>query len=142
MSEKKKNIIVCLCDQLRASEVGCYGNDIIQTPNMDALAGEGVRCSDFYIVTSSCTPSRGALLTGRYPLRNGLTHQLSRDENWSGIGLPHAEKILPEFLKSAGYVTGCFGKWNIGFAPGSRPTDRGFDEFLGCLLYTSDAADE
>lgn len=88
--------------------------------------------SDFYVVTSSCTPSRGALLTGRYPLRNGLTHQLSRDENWTGVGLPHSETILPQFLKRAGYATGCFGKWNIGFAKGSRPTDRGFDEFFGC----------
>jgi arylsulfatase A-like enzyme len=72
------------------------------------------------------------LLTGRYPLRNGLTHQLSRDENWTGIGLPHSEKILPQYLKGAGYVSACFGKWNLGFAEGSRPTERGFDEFFGC----------
>ncbi len=126
------NLVLIYVDNVGYGDIGCYGNPVIRTPNIDRLAGEGVRCTDFYIVTSSCTPSRGALLTGRYPLRNGLTHQLSRDENWTGVGLPHSETILPQFLKRAGYATGCFGKWNIGFAKGSRPTDRGFDEFLGC----------
>jgi arylsulfatase A-like enzyme len=83
-------------------------------------------------VGPTCTVSRGAILTGRHPLRNGLTHQLRTEENWHGVGLPHRERILPQYLKEAGYATGCFGKWNIGFAPGSRPTERGFDEFLGC----------
>ena len=126
------NVVLIYIDNVGYGDIGCYGNTVIQTPHMDRLARLGVRCTDFYIVTSSCTPSRGALLTGRYPLRNGLTHQLGRDENWTGVGLPHSETILPQFLKRAGYATGCFGKWNIGFAKGSRPTDRGFDEFLGC----------
>lgn len=130
-NSRPPNIVLIYIDNVGYGDIGCYGNPVIRTPHIDSLARDGIRCSDFYIVTSSCTPSRGALLTGRYPLRNGLTHQLSRDENWTGIGLPHTEKILPEFLKSAGYATGCFGKWNIGFANGSRPTDRGFDEFLG-----------
>jgi arylsulfatase A-like enzyme len=64
-------------------------------------------------------------------LRNGLVKQLRTDENWYGVGLPHREQILPQYLKEAGYATACFGKWNIGFATGSRPTERGFDEFLG-----------
>ena len=126
------NVVLFYIDNVGYGDIGCYGNPVIRTPNIDRLARDGVRCTDFYVVTSSCTPSRGALLTGRYPLRNGLTHQLSRDENWIGVGLPHSETILPQFLKHAGYATGCFGKWNIGFAKGSRPTDRGFDEFLGC----------
>lgn len=126
------NVVLFYVDNVGYGDIGCYGNPVIRTPNIDRLALDGVRCTDFYVVTSSCTPSRGALLTGRYPLRNGLTHQLSRDENWTGVGLPHSETILPQLLRDAGYATGCFGKWNLGFAKGSRPTDRGFDEFLGC----------
>ncbi|MFT4587621.1 MAG: arylsulfatase A [Candidatus Binatia bacterium] len=128
----RPNFVLIYIDNVGYGDIGCYGNPVVRTPHIDQLAREGVRCTDFYIVTSSCTPSRGALLTGRYPLRNGLTHQLGRDENWTGIGLPHSEKILPQYLKQAGYTTACFGKWNIGFAKGSRPTERGFDEFLGC----------
>ena len=131
-ADQPPNVVLFYIDNVGYGDIGCYGNPVIRTPNIDRLAREGVRCTDFYVVTSSCTPSRGALLTGRYPLRNGLTHQLSRDENWSGVGLPHSETILPQFLKPAGYATGCFGKWNVGFAKGSRPTDRGFDEFFGC----------
>jgi arylsulfatase A-like enzyme len=132
ISAAPPNVVLIYIDNVGYGDIGCYGNPVVRTPNIDRLAREGVRCTDFYIVTSSCTPSRGALLTGRYPLRNGLTHQLSRDENWSGVGLRHAEKIIPQYLKSAGYATGCFGKWNIGFAKGSRPTERGFDAFFGC----------
>ena len=131
-ADSPPNVVVIYIDNVGYGDIGCYGNPVIRTPHIDRLARMGVRCTDFYVVTSSCTPSRGALLTGRYPLRNGLTHQLGRDENWTGVGLPHSETILPQFLKRAGYATGCFGKWNIGFAKGSRPTDRGFDEFLGC----------
>jgi arylsulfatase A-like enzyme len=125
------NILLIYADNLGYGDLGCYGNREIKSPRLDQLAREGVRCTDFYVVTSSCTPSRGAILTGRYPLRNGLAHQLVTTENWTGIGLPHRERILPQYLKDAGYATACFGKWNIGFAPGSRPTERGFDEFLG-----------
>ncbi|MBI5774473.1 MAG: sulfatase-like hydrolase/transferase [Verrucomicrobia bacterium] len=128
----KPNILLIYVDNLGYGDLGCYGNLGIQTPRMDRLAGEGVLCKDFYVVAPTCTVSRGAILTGRHPLRNGLTHQLRTVENWDGIGLPHRERILPQYLKAAGYATACFGKWNIGFAPGSRPTERGFDEFLGC----------
>lgn len=128
----KPNILLIYADNLGYGDLGCYGNAEIRTPRLDQLAREGVRCTDFYVVSSTCTVSRGALLTGRQPMRNGLTHQLVTTENWSGIGLPHRERIIPQHLREAGYATACFGKWNIGFAPGSRPTERGFDEFLGC----------
>ena len=127
----RPNLLILYVDNVGYGDLGCYGNREVKTPRIDGLAREGARCTDFYVVTSSCTPSRGALLTGRYPLRNGLTHQLVSTENWTGIGLPHRERIIPQYLKPAGYATACFGKWNIGFAPGSRPTERGFDEFLG-----------
>jgi len=125
------NIVLMYVDNLGYGDLGCYGNIGIKTPRIDRLASEGVRCTDFYVVSPTCTVSRGALLTGRYPLRNGLVHQLRTEENWHGIGLPHRERILPQYLKEAGYATACFGKWNIGFAAGSRPTERGFEEFLG-----------
>jgi arylsulfatase A len=127
----KPNILLLYVDNVGYGDLGCYGNREVKTPRLDQLAREGARCTDFYVVTTSCTPSRGALLTGRYPLRNGLTHQLASTENWTGIGLPQRERIIPQYLKEAGYATACYGKWNIGFAPGSRPTERGFDEFLG-----------
>lgn len=129
---RRPNILLIYVDNLGYGDAGCYGNAEIKTPRIDQLAREGVRCTDFYVVSPTCTVSRGALLTGRQPFRNGLNHQLVTTENWTGIGLPHREKILPEYLKEAGYGTACFGKWNIGFAEGSRPTERGFDEFFGC----------
>ena len=130
---RRSNIVLIYIDNVGWGDLACYGNPAIKTPNVDRLAAAGVRLTDFYIPSSSCSPSRGALLTGRYPERNGLTRQLSAQENWAGVGLPHREKLLPEFLKEHGYATGAFGKWNIGFAEGSRPTDRGFDEYIGCI---------
>ena len=130
------NILVITADNLGYRDTGCYGNHQIKTPNIDQLATEGVRCTNFYSASPTCSVSRASLLTGRYPQRHGLTHQLmtkpdlSVDQNL-GVGLRHSERLLPQFLKKQGYATGCFGKWNIGFAAGSRPTERGFDEFLG-----------
>lgn len=132
-TEQRPNIVLLYIDNVGWGDLSCYGNPAVRTPNIDRLASEGVRLTDFYIPSSSCSPSRGALLTGRYPVRNGLSHQLSVQENWTGIGLPHSERLLPEYLRVNGYATGAFGKWNIGFAVGSRPTDRGFDEYIGCI---------
>ena len=132
-SRQQPNIVLLYIDNVGWGDLSCYGNPAVRTPNIDRLASEGVRLTDFYIPSSSCSPSRGALLTGRYPARNGLSHQLSVEENWTGIGLPHSERLLPEYLRDGGYATGAFGKWNIGFAVGSRPTDRGFDEYIGCI---------
>ncbi|MCB1210588.1 MAG: sulfatase-like hydrolase/transferase [Verrucomicrobiales bacterium] len=130
-AERPPNLLLMYVDNVGFGDFGCCGNAEVRTPHVDKLSAEGVKCTDFYVVTSSCTPSRGALLTGRHPGRNGLAHQLGSEENWYGIGLPHRERILPQYLKEAGYATGCFGKWNIGFAAGSRPTERGFDDFFG-----------
>jgi arylsulfatase A len=138
---EKPNIVLMLFDNIGYGDLGCYGNRLIQTPRIDRLAAEGVRCTDFYIASPSCMPSRGALLTGRHPLRTGLNEQIWRIDEHEQTGLPLKETILPRYLREAGYVSGCFGKWNLGFAPGSRPTDRGFDEYFGnisgnCDYYT------
>jgi arylsulfatase A len=126
------NIVLMYVDNVGYGDLGCYGNIGIRTPRIDELARQGARCTDFYIASSTCTVSRGTLLTGRHALRNGLVHQLKTVENWHGVGLPHRERILPQYLQAASYKTACFGKWNIGFAPGSRPTERGFEHFFGC----------
>jgi arylsulfatase A-like enzyme len=76
-------------------------------------------------------PSRGALLTGRHPLRNGLNEQVYKIDEMEQRVLPLREKLFPQYLKPAGYATAVFGKWNLGFAPEHRPTERGFDEFFG-----------
>ena len=128
---RRPNIVLITADNLGYGATGCYGNRQIKTPQLDRLARQGVRCTDFYSASPTCTVSRAALLTGRYPQRNGLTWQLGKEENRTGVGLRHSELLLPHFLRKQGYPTACFGKWNIGFAKGSRPTERGFDEFLG-----------
>jgi arylsulfatase A-like enzyme len=130
-ADRPPNILLITADNLGYGDLGCYGNPHNKTPNIDRLASEGVRLTSFYTAGATCTVSRATLLTGRYPQRIGLNHQLSVDENRGGIGLPQTEKLVPQHLRPLGYATACFGKWNIGFAPGSRPTERGFDEFLG-----------
>jgi arylsulfatase A len=126
------NIVLITADNLGYGDVGCYGNRDVKTPHLDTLAREGVRCTTFYTASPTCTVSRATLLTGRLPQRIKLNVQLPGIAGNYGIGLRHSERLMPAYLKEAGYATGCFGKWNIGFAPGSRPTERGFDEFLGC----------
>ncbi len=125
------SIVIITADNLGYGDLGCYGNESIRTPHLDKLAMQGVRCTDFYTASPTCTVSRASLLTGRYPQRHRLTNQLPGVEGNYGIGLRHSERLIPQYLKPLGYDTACFGKWNIGFAPGSRPTERGFDEFLG-----------
>lgn len=127
----RPNFLLIFVDNVGYGDLGCYGNEQVKTPNMDRFAAEGARCTDFYVASPSCSPSRGALLTGRHPERNGLAYQLNPQENRGGVGLPHSERIIPQYLRPLGYVSGAFGKWNIGFGPGSRPTERGFDEFFG-----------
>lgn len=125
------NIVLITGDNIGYSDLGCYGNDAIKTPNIDRLAAEGVRATSFYTASPTCTVSRASLLTGRVPQRHGLSEQLPGIEGNYGVGLHHREKLIPQYLREAGYATGCFGKWNIGFAEGSRPTERGFDQFFG-----------
>ncbi len=131
VTKTRTNIIVATGDNLGYGDIGCYGNTAVKTPQLDAFARSGVRFTSFYTASPTCTASRAALLTGRHPERYGLNYQLSAKENQSGIGLPHTERLFPQYLKPYGYRTACIGKWNLGFAPGSRPTERGFDEFLG-----------
>ena len=126
------NILLMTVDNLGYGDLQIYNpRSKIVTPNLAKLASRGVRLTQFYTASPTCTVSRACLLTGRIAQRHGLINQLPGLEGNYGVGLNPKEILIPQILKSAGYRTGCFGKWNIGFAKGSRPTERGFDEFLG-----------
>jgi arylsulfatase A-like enzyme len=128
------NIIILFADDLGYGDLGCYGNPIIHTPNIDGLASEGIRLTSFYMAESVCTPSRAALLTGRYPFRSGLGFVLGPD---SDTGIPDNEFTLAEGLKTKGYVTAIYGKWHLGHKDGFLPTQHGFDEYFG-IPYSND----
>lgn len=128
------NILIITMDNVGYGDLRSYNpQSPIKTPQLDRLAREGTRLTSFYTASSTCTVSRACLLTGRVAQRHGLVNQLPGVEGNYGVGLNQDEMLIPGYLKAAPtpYATGCFGKWNIGFAPGSRPTERGFDEFIG-----------
>jgi arylsulfatase A-like enzyme len=125
---ERPNILFILADDLGSHDVGWRGSEI-KTPNLDKLAFGGARLEQFY-VQPVCSPTRAALLTGRYPIRHGL--QVGVVRPWAQYGLPLEERTLAQALKEAGYVTGIFGKWHLGhFAPEYLPTRRGFDRQYG-----------
>ena len=126
----KPNFVLVLMDNLGWGELGVYGGGIIRgapTPRLDRLAGEGFRALNFN-VEAQCTPSRAALMTGRYAVRTGNGTVPLYAENY---GLTRWEVTMAEMLSQTGYATGIFGKWHLGDSPGRFPTDRGFDEWFG-----------
>ena len=128
------NILIITADNLGYGDLPSYNaKSPIKTPSLDRLVGQGARLTGFYTASPTCTVSRACLLTGRIPQRHGLVNQLGGVKGNYGVGLNHKEILISQILKRAPvpYATGCFGKWNIGFAKGSRPTERGFDEFIG-----------
>jgi len=134
VADEVPNILIVTVDNLGYADLKSYNKDtLIKTPNLDLFAKQSARLTSFYTASPTCTVSRACLMTGRIPQRHQLTNQLGGIKGNYGIGLRQSEILIPKVVKtsSAGYATGAFGKWNIGFAPGSRPTERGFDEFLG-----------
>lgn len=125
---ERPNIIILLADDLGSGDVGWRGGEI-KTPNLDKLAVGGARLEQFY-VQPLCSPTRAAMLTGRYPMRLGL--QVGVVRPWAKHGLPLEERTLPQALKEVGYTTAIFGKWHLGHAaPEYLPTQRGFDRQYG-----------
>lgn len=129
------HILLLLVDDLGWSDVGYHGSQI-KTPNVDRLAREGVILENYY-VQQYCTPTRGSLMTGRYPIHTGLQHRAIL--SLTPFGLPLEFSILPEKLKEVGYKTHLVGKWHLGhYTSVSTPTHRGFDSFFGFYNYGHD----
>jgi arylsulfatase A-like enzyme len=123
------NVVFLLADDLGREDCGFMGGKEIATPNIDKLAGAGAKLDAFY-VQPVCSPTRAALMTGRYPMRHGL--QVGVVRPWAQYGLPLDERTLSQALKEAGYATAIVGKWHLGhFAPEYLPTQRGFDHQYG-----------
>ncbi|WP_164103270.1 sulfatase-like hydrolase/transferase [Candidatus Laterigemmans baculatus] len=140
------NIVLIVSDDQGYADLGCFGSDEAITPHLDRLASAGVRLTNFYVSWPACTPSRGSLLTGRYPQRNGIYdmirneapdygHRYSPEEyavTFERIGgMDTREVLLPEMLKAAGYTSGIYGKWDLGVHHRYLPLQRGFDDFYG-----------
>lgn len=128
--ENKPNIIIILADDYGYGDVGCYGSERFQTPNLDALAAGGLRFTDFHSNGTVCSPTRAAFLTGRYQQRTGI-HGVVTAAGHRHTGLDLEETTFAEVVKSAGYKTAIFGKWHLGYLPEFNPVRQGFDEFTG-----------
>ncbi|MBI4623141.1 MAG: sulfatase-like hydrolase/transferase [Verrucomicrobia bacterium] len=142
----KPNILLIVSDDQGWPDLGCIGAKPIQTPHLDRLAAAGVRATNYYVTWPACTPSRGSLLTGRFPQRNGLYDMVRNDlvnfghrftpEEYAvspemTLGLDPRERTLGDVLRGSGYRTGMVGKWDMGQARRYLPLQRGFDFFYG-----------
>jgi arylsulfatase A-like enzyme len=133
-SSPRPNILLILADDLGYGELSCQGNPEIPTPHIDSIAKNGVRFTNGYVSATYCSPTRAGLLTGRYQQRFG--HEFNpgpMEAAVTSFGLPLTETTIANRLKSAGYATGMFGKWHLGYKPDFHPMKRGFDEFFGFL---------
>lgn len=129
------NFIIILADDMGYGDLGCYGAKGYETPELDRMAREGMRFTDFSTSCSVCTPSRAGLLTGRYAKRWG--HDGKVYFPYSKDGMPSSEITIAEVLKAKGYQTGIIGKWHLGHQPEYLPTAQGFDLFFG-IPYSND----
>ena len=131
---EQPNFVVIFADDLGYGDLGVYGSETIRTPNLDRMAAEGMRFTDFYATAPFCSPSRASLLTGRYPVRAGVPYVLFPTEL---TGLPPAEITIAEILSDEGYSTAAIGKWHLGWPRAFRAQRHGFDLFYG-LPYSND----
>ena len=143
---RQPNILLIVSNDQGWPDLGCIGTKPVRTPHLDRLAADGVRATNFYVTWPACTPSRGSILTGRFPQRNGLYDMVRNDMVNFGhryspeeyavspemtLGLDVRERTIGDVLKTAGYATGVVGKWDMGQARRFLPLQRGFDFFYG-----------
>lgn len=128
------NIIIIYADDLGYGDLSCFGATNISTPNIDRLAKEGIKFTDFYSASPVCSPSRAALMTGRIPQRQGITGVFFPE---SFTGMPTSEMTIADVLKTKGYATAHVGKWHLGHHHQYLPLQRGFDEYYG-IPYSND----
>ena len=135
------NLIIILADDMGWGGLSCYDNPFFETPEIDRLASEGLRLTDFHSNGTVCSPTRAALMTGRYQYRSGCHVVINADRKHKDHlrGMPDKEWTLAEALKSAGYHTAIFGKWHLGYKPEFNPTLHGFDQFNGFISGNIDA---
>ncbi|HWR51526.1 MAG TPA: sulfatase [Bryobacteraceae bacterium] len=127
------NVVLIVCDDLGYGDLGCYGGSL-RTPHLDRMGSEGVRFTQFYSANPVCSPSRAALMTGRYPTRAGVPRVLFPKDT---TGLAQDETTIAQVLKRRGYRSMCVGKWHLGHLPQFLPTARGFDGYFG-IPYSND----
>ena len=134
----KPNFVIIFCDDMGYGDLSCYGNPTIRTPNIDRMACEGMKLTQFYVGAGVSTPSRAALMTGRLPVRNGLYgDRVAVLFPNSKAGLGQDEVTIAKVLQQSGYATGCVGKWHLGAFSPYLPTDHGFDTYFG-IPYSND----
>ena len=133
-AKDQPNIVIIFTDDQGYADVGCFGAESFETPNLDKMASEGMKFTDFYVAQAVCGASRAALLTGCYPNRIGM---LGAPGPKSRHGINPDEILIPEMLKQEGYATGMYGKWHLGHHQKSLPIHHGFDDYYG-LPYSND----
>ena len=131
---EQPNVVLIFADDMGYGDLGCFGHPTIATPNLDRMAAEGMKFTQFHVASSVCTPSRAGLLTGRLPIRCGLTRVFIPQ---SEGGIPDEEITIAELLKEVGYTSACIGKWHLGRPDKYLPPNHGFDYYYG-IPYSND----
>ena len=133
-ARRRPNIVIIFTDDQGYADVGCFGAKAFKTPNLDRMANEGMRFTNFYVSQAVCSASRASLLTGCYNNRVSIYGALMP---WTKVGLNPQEETIADILRQQGYATGIFGKWHLGHHKEFLPLQQGFDEYLG-LPYSND----